>query len=446
MQHLDEGTIHAWLEGALSPNEAARAESHVAECAVCASALAEARGMIAAASRVLAALDDVPALRTAPLPVTGLRRGWWRRAGMGYAAAATLLLAAGTTLVLRSAGNDVSLRDDLRPAATSVPLESLRDSAAAQEQARERASATRSAAAALEDSSRPAKRSRRKGESEDLSTDRVVPLPGAMPRPAAPVAPPPAVRQRDEKAEAPAAQAAGDPLTKVVTTNIQGRVINAATGVPIAHAAVTLDSSRQAALTDSAGRFALRDLPLGTYMVNVRAIGYVALQHEVEVAGADSVTLGFAMRASELRLSEVVVTGAAAAMPRGAAREGAVQGRRDSASAVDRREFAARVASPSEENKAGACFVLRAGTDSLAVSPAWTASLPRRVLLGAAPSDLKEREAARPNRAHTLEGTGRAESWRFVGDSLELVWTDGPRRFTMRAAHNESGYAGTLVG
>ena len=65
MQHLDEGTIHAWLDGALSAEEAARAEAHVASCPACADAVAEARGLIAASSRILTALDNVPNVRSA---------------------------------------------------------------------------------------------------------------------------------------------------------------------------------------------------------------------------------------------------------------------------------------------------------------------------------------------------------------------------------------------
>lgn len=60
MEHIDEGTIHAWLDGALPPDEGGRIETHVASCAECAAAVAEARGLIAASSRILAALDDVP--------------------------------------------------------------------------------------------------------------------------------------------------------------------------------------------------------------------------------------------------------------------------------------------------------------------------------------------------------------------------------------------------
>jgi hypothetical protein len=61
MQHPDEGTMHAWLDGALSPAEARAFEDHVAGCAECEAAVAAARGLLAASSRILSALDNVPA-------------------------------------------------------------------------------------------------------------------------------------------------------------------------------------------------------------------------------------------------------------------------------------------------------------------------------------------------------------------------------------------------
>ncbi len=61
MRHLDEGTIHAWLDGALSAEAERKAETHAARCTECAVAVADARGLIAATSRILTALDDVPA-------------------------------------------------------------------------------------------------------------------------------------------------------------------------------------------------------------------------------------------------------------------------------------------------------------------------------------------------------------------------------------------------
>jgi len=60
MQHLDEGTIHAWLDGALPPLDAEQVAKHAAECASCAAAVAEARGIIAGSARIVSALDVVP--------------------------------------------------------------------------------------------------------------------------------------------------------------------------------------------------------------------------------------------------------------------------------------------------------------------------------------------------------------------------------------------------
>jgi len=97
MQHLDEGTIHSWLDGALSADEAARVEAHLKECRECAAAVAEARGFIAASSRILTALDNAPrGVIPAAAPIR--RRNWvvWR------AAAAALVVAGGSLMVFRN--------------------------------------------------------------------------------------------------------------------------------------------------------------------------------------------------------------------------------------------------------------------------------------------------------------------------------------------------------
>ncbi|HVS60339.1 MAG TPA: zf-HC2 domain-containing protein [Gemmatimonadaceae bacterium] len=96
MQHLDEGTIHSWLDGALGADEAARVEAHLAECRQCAAAVAEARGFIAASSRILTALDHLPrgVVPAAP-PVKWHNRAVWR------AAAAVLVVAVGGLVVVR---------------------------------------------------------------------------------------------------------------------------------------------------------------------------------------------------------------------------------------------------------------------------------------------------------------------------------------------------------
>lgn len=60
-EHPDEGTIHAWLDGALDEPTANGLVAHVATCGDCAERVAEARGLIAGASRVVRALDETGA-------------------------------------------------------------------------------------------------------------------------------------------------------------------------------------------------------------------------------------------------------------------------------------------------------------------------------------------------------------------------------------------------
>jgi hypothetical protein len=58
--HLEEGTVHTWLDGAFDDAQAAVVAAHVEACAQCRASVAEARGFIAGASRLVRALDAVP--------------------------------------------------------------------------------------------------------------------------------------------------------------------------------------------------------------------------------------------------------------------------------------------------------------------------------------------------------------------------------------------------
>jgi hypothetical protein len=104
MQHPDEGTIHAWLDDALPGDERAELERHVASCAECSALVAEARGMIAGASRIVGALDAVPGgviPKPKPAPVQSL--SLWRllRITPTRAAIAAALLVAASALVTK---------------------------------------------------------------------------------------------------------------------------------------------------------------------------------------------------------------------------------------------------------------------------------------------------------------------------------------------------------
>lgn len=106
MQHLDEGTIHAWLDGALSADEAASVDAHARTCAECAAMVAEARGLIAGASRIVSSLDVV---RGNVIPSTaatapGRGKSVWHRLRMTparSAIAATLLVGVASMFAVR---------------------------------------------------------------------------------------------------------------------------------------------------------------------------------------------------------------------------------------------------------------------------------------------------------------------------------------------------------
>jgi hypothetical protein len=106
MPHIEEGRIHGWLDGQLSAEEGAAIEAHVTGCVECAATVAEARGLIAASSRIVSALDSVPG---GVLPaIAPKRRAWYASAELR--AAAVIVVAGASLLVMRGdrAGEDRS--------------------------------------------------------------------------------------------------------------------------------------------------------------------------------------------------------------------------------------------------------------------------------------------------------------------------------------------------
>ena len=98
MQHPDEGTIHAWIDGELSPDDAAALEAHLTECPECSTLAAEARGLVAASSRIVSALDTVPG---DVIPKSAPRRRPWYASTQLRAAAAIVIVAGASLLVAR---------------------------------------------------------------------------------------------------------------------------------------------------------------------------------------------------------------------------------------------------------------------------------------------------------------------------------------------------------
>jgi hypothetical protein len=95
MSHVDDGALHAYLDGELLPVERARLEAHVAECPACRTRLEEERPLVQRASGLLGLAQ--PPERAVP-PLHQLRRArlaWRLRVPIGWAASVVLALGLG---------------------------------------------------------------------------------------------------------------------------------------------------------------------------------------------------------------------------------------------------------------------------------------------------------------------------------------------------------------
>jgi putative zinc finger protein len=99
MSHVDEGTLHAYLDGELPPVERERVDTHLKGCPACQARLAEERALIERASKLLGMAT--PPERTMP-PLQELRQPrltWRLRRPLAWAA--TVLLAIGLGWIAR---------------------------------------------------------------------------------------------------------------------------------------------------------------------------------------------------------------------------------------------------------------------------------------------------------------------------------------------------------
>jgi anti-sigma factor RsiW len=124
VQHVDEGILHAFLDGELTPAEVTELERHTSVCVPCRTALAEAREFHAESKAMILALDvDVPATRVATRPIPLPRTGWTRRMTT-LAWAASLIAAVGLGYSMRpqfDTASDAITSTDAGEAIASAP-------------------------------------------------------------------------------------------------------------------------------------------------------------------------------------------------------------------------------------------------------------------------------------------------------------------------------------
>ena len=492
MQHLDEGTIHAWLDGQLPREEAQQVETHVAECRQCADAVAEARGLIAASSRILTALDDVPRdvvpLATPPRaepsaetltviqakPTGGAsgraRRRWFN--GVTLAAAATIVVAIGTTMLMRPRHKgmaDLAARSmvtstplaDSAPVVTSVPpVAQTPASTPAPEppkalgtgqRAEQRFAAVPPANEVATDTTRqtvtvtrarvaePVDNTTRAKTATDLSKDVKAERPqnvAAAPPPVPAGAPSAQIRIRgansvrlDTTADA-AAQGA-----VVVTTAgaVRGRVTDA-NNTGLSDAMVSVVGTNTGVVTNAAGEYTVGGLTSGSHRLLVRRVGYDTTSREVTVAAGQTTAADIVLRPAPTALSEVVATSAAGQSAAPARKAAPARDRPDVLETPPGAPVTA-----TQSNAVG-CYDL--GITATAASRNGFRQVPRRLALDA--------EIVPANadgvwyRARDLARTASVPNglWRPSGpDAIEMEWTYGSRTARIRVA----GPAGSMM-
>lgn len=305
--HVDEGTVHAWLDGAFDADDAARVEAHVTTCAVCQAQVAEARGLLAASARVLGALDGVPAgvvpkveaqataarIATAvPTPaVRATRRPW-----MGIAAAAVLMV--GSAVVWQRSGTRTAT-------ATSTEMDTVVAPAPAAAQAPRIADA----APAMAPAPSPSVSARRAPVAETTAKRVAEAMTLAAPSPASAPAPAPAPVALAASVETADALKVARPFVLYGVVR-EGSVLRPIANVQLFIGRSALyDNVESRATTDANGQYRIAlTAPAQTVLyVQARAIGYTVTRTSMVVQG-DSARLDLTMGASALSLSSVVVT------------------------------------------------------------------------------------------------------------------------------------------
>ena len=103
------------------------------------------------------------------------------------------------------------------------------------------------------------------------------------------------------------AQAQGHAITP--TGGINGQVVDQLSRQPVIGATVNLIGTRLHAATDSAGRFSHASLGAGTYILEVRAIGYGVTSWVLRLSDAEVVDYIFEVAPIDIELDPIVVEG-----------------------------------------------------------------------------------------------------------------------------------------
>jgi outer membrane receptor protein involved in Fe transport len=86
---------------------------------------------------------------------------------------------------------------------------------------------------------------------------------------------------------------------------LAGVVVDAATHLPVPTASVYLEGLDRGTAADSLGRFALAGIPIGSYVLTVRSVGYTPERRPIDIAAGAFVDLNIELQPATIELDEV---------------------------------------------------------------------------------------------------------------------------------------------
>ena len=90
---------------------------------------------------------------------------------------------------------------------------------------------------------------------------------------------------------------------------ITGRVTSTEGGRSLQGVRVVVEGANRAAITDSAGRYAIADVAAGVHRVTARRLGLASASQQVTVAAGQAATADFALASSAVQLEGLVTVG-----------------------------------------------------------------------------------------------------------------------------------------
>lgn len=334
MQHPDEGTIHAWLDDELSADKGDELMAHVSDCPECAALVAEARGLVAASTRILTALDDVPGEVIPAMPTDSLapaiRRRWYDRTDL-RAAAAVLFVAGASLVVVRSTRDSTDSRATMALADKAQPVRPAADTAAAE---------TRDRLNEMRVSPQPETQLRKTDlKTSNGAANSVASAETGQARAGAPASPDRRIFDRAAMQPQPmsalsASGAFAAPTSKTTDSaltlrdaavviaprsaspaigTIEGRVTDQKSGNGLPAANVLIEGTHISATTDADGRFSIAKVPVGATRLQIRRIGYEPGTIPLEVGSGERAMANAALSPAMRPLDEIVVSGVAGA-------------------------------------------------------------------------------------------------------------------------------------